>query len=112
MRYHGKTKGKFLTLGYNSQMSSLTAVHLLTKLKNLKNWQNKRINLAKYYNKNLSEKIIKPKYFDGSTHIYHKYVIRVKNYRDMLFKELLKNKIETKIHYDKPLNKNEVFKKL
>jgi len=110
LRYHGKTNGEFLSLGYNSQMSSLTAVHLLTKLKNLKKWEKKRINLAEYYIKNLSQKVIKPKYFDGSKHIYHKFVIRVNNCRDMLFKELVKNKIEVKIHYEKPLNRNIVFK--
>lgn len=110
LRYHGKTNGQFLSLGFNSQMSSLTAVHLMIKLKNLKNWQAKRIKLANFYNKNLSNKIILPKYSDGSIHIYHKYVIRVKHLRDKLFKELLKKKIETKIHYNKPLNKNFVFK--
>lgn len=110
LRYHGKANGKFSSLGYNSQMSSITAVHLLIKLKNLKKWQTKRIKLANFYNKQLSNKLILPKYNDGSIHIYHKYVIRIKGLRDRLFKELLRKKIETRIHYNKPLNKNIVFR--
>lgn len=102
LRYHGKNKNDFKVLGFNSQMSELTATILNEKLKYNNLWIKKRNKIAKTYNLYLSKKIIKPKINNSEVHIFHKYVIRVKK-RDLLVKYLQKNKIPCLIHYKKPL---------
>lgn len=84
LRYHGKNeKGEFVSLGFNSQMPSLTAAILDYKLGQNEKWLAIRRDIAKYYLENVVGEYILPFEIEGSCHIYHKFVIRSQN-RDHL----------------------------
>lgn len=110
LRYHGKNKsGDHDILGINSQLPSIVAASLLVKLKYFKNFQNKRIFIAKQYFKNFKDlNLSLPPLGKRSQHIYHKFVIRTKQ-RNKLFKYLKNHGIHTLIHYSKPLHKLKIF---
>ena len=95
-----KSRGCFQVWGRNSGMDSIQASTLSVKLKYLNKWNLRRIEIASIYHQEIKENdsLMKPSlYLDGS-HVYHQYVLRVKN-RDVLQKKLFKEGVETKIHY-------------
>lgn len=100
-------------LGRNSRLDSIQAEILSCKLEHLDEWNTQRRKIAEIYDqnlKNLSE--LKLPLIDiNNESVYHLYVIRTKK-RDMLQKFLLKNGIETGIHYPNPINKLDVYKNL
>ena len=86
--------------GFNSRMDGLQGAILKIKLKHLGSWTEKRRKVASLYGEMLKEitDIIKPKEATYARHVYHLYVIRIKE-RDAL-KEFLQSKsIATGIHY-------------
>ena len=111
--YHGKNlqTGDFEILGYNSRMASSQASLLNLQLDWIGNWIKQRNHIATIYTAELGnvDDIILPLADKGSNHIYHKYVIRVKQKRDELKSFLSERKIKTMIHYNKPLFDNPVF---
>lgn len=92
--------------GTNSKMSESDCAQMLVKLRHFDRWQNRRNEIAEYYNDELSELgervLDTPKTTEGATHAWHKYVIRV-NERDMLMNHMSRAGVETKIHYKDPL---------
>jgi dTDP-4-amino-4,6-dideoxygalactose transaminase len=88
--------------GTNSKMSEVDCAQMLVKLKHFDAWQCRRADIAEYYTKELHPyvDILIPN--SGTTHSWHKYVIRTGN-RNGLLNYLHKNNIETRIHYDVPL---------
>lgn len=110
MRYHGKNPVtlKFDSLGFNSQMSTMTAAILLEKIRYNDKWILKRRKIANYYSKNLNNKIKVPNV--SESHVFHKFVILTKN-RNELKKFLKVNKIESMIHYSNLLSENKYLKK-
>ena len=86
MRYHGKKNDKFYDLGYNSQLSTIAASAIITKIKYFKSWENKRISIAKIYIKCLEKYIQFPKSY-SKFNIFHKFVIKCNN-RNLLKKYL------------------------
>ena len=110
MRYHGKnSNGDHDLLGINSQLSSINASCLLVKLKYLKKYEKKRIQIAnKFINEFKKFKIELPPKFSSSQHIYHKFVIQTQN-RDKLKDFLNKRGIETLIHYKYPIPNLSLF---
>ena len=106
-------------MGYNSRLDEVQAAILRIKLKNLDYYIERRIKKAQYYNKFFEEKglgkyINYPKYFDNRVHVYHQYVISVKNEeeRDNLKKFLKENGIETGIYYPLGLHLQKCFENL
>jgi dTDP-4-amino-4,6-dideoxygalactose transaminase len=98
---HGRTdKYNHEFEGYNSRLDGLQAAILNVKLKYLPSWTKGRQNIAKLYDKYLSEieQIITPKIHPNSTSVYHLYVIRAKD-RDNLKIFLAEKGISTGIHY-------------
>ena len=89
-------------IGTNSKMSELDSACMLIKLKYFDSWQQRRRQIAEYYNKELSHIVETPKTTEHVDHAWHKYVIKVFQ-RSTLQDYLTKKNIETKIHYDKPL---------
>jgi len=85
----------------NSGMSEIDCACMLVKLKYFDEWQKRRTEIAEYYNDNLHESIITPRYTttDDTEHAYSKYVI-LSQHRDMLKETLLSEQIECKIHYE------------
>lgn len=113
LRYHGKgSDNTFQTLGYNSQMPSITASILNFKLSKSKEWATKRQEIAEKYSTVFGELgLISQKKTDSVNHIFHKYVLKTKTpkERDALFEYLSSEKIQVMIHYRKPMSDNGLF---
>ncbi len=96
--------------GFNSRLDELQAAFLLKKLSILDDDNIKRRKIAKYYFDNiLNSKLQLPKYNISNNHVYHLFVIRLKN-RDVLKDYLFQNGIQTSIHYPIPPHKQKAFK--
>ena len=105
LRDHGR-KEKYLNLvpGQNSRLDTLQAAILRVKLKSLDRWNRKRKQLAHYYTRQLRKRapdVITPLEQAGRDHVYHLYVIRVKN-RDQVQRELALCGVQTVVNYPKP----------
>lgn len=96
--------------GYNSRLDTIQAAVLRIKLKYLDKWTEMRISNAAYYNELLrNENIITPYVREGSKHVYHLYVIRIKD-RDNVIEQLANKGISTGIHYPIPLHLQPAYK--
>lgn len=119
LRVHGAGKKYYHEeIGYNSRLDELQAAILRVKLSYLDKWTNKRVELAKVYDKlftddGLSEFIIWPKVPNNGLkeHIYHQYVIELKDEskRDSLINFLKEAGIGTSIYYPLPLHLQKCF---
>jgi dTDP-4-amino-4,6-dideoxygalactose transaminase len=88
--------------GLNSRLDGLQAAILDVKLKHLDKWIKRRRAIAKKYDAGLKDIVITPSVLPGVKHVYHLYVIRIKNRGRV--KELLAEKgIATGVHYPIPL---------
>ena len=115
LRDHGRDystkEGKYLStmLGFNFRMSEISAVIGSEQLKLLDGWNEKRRKLAQLYDKLLADSLVEtPIVGENRKHVYHQYVIRTKQ-RDELKNYLLKNGIETGIHYRIPVHLQRIF---
>jgi dTDP-4-amino-4,6-dideoxygalactose transaminase len=108
------SKGRYNILGYNSRLDELQAAFLNIKLNKINNWNKKRELLARIYFKELhnNQNIILPNNSLNKNSRWHIFPIRVPlKKRDALKTYLLKNKIETSIHYNCPLHLQPLYKK-
>ena len=106
LRYHGK---HFSALGYNSQLSELSAAFINFKLTAFSTCQKRRNDIAMYYIDRLSHLPISlPRISTNVVHTWHKFIIRYPA-RDALKKYLLDRDIQTKIHYETPLHRLPLF---
>ena len=98
--------------GVNSRLDELQAYILLYKLELFNKNFIKRQLIAKKYLDEISNQRIKLPYIRANTvHAFHLFVIQVKE-RNRFIKFLKNKKIETAIHYSKPLHKHEGFAKI
>jgi len=95
-------------VGYNSRLDELQAAFLNIKLPFLDKINCHKRELAKLYNSLLTDKVVKPVEIPNGFHVYHIYNIRT-NRRDELKSFLLKNSIQTEIHYPVPAHKQEGY---
>ncbi|MBD3422629.1 MAG: aminotransferase class V-fold PLP-dependent enzyme [Chitinivibrionales bacterium] len=108
-RYHGRDAQRvYRTIGYNSQMPSLTAALLKFKLEKDREWQNRRINIAQAYFDRISDPVHFPDVCPHARHIYHKFALLVDN-RDAVKGQLQKHGVACMIHYPSLLSENPVF---
>lgn len=86
--------------GINSRLDGLQAALLTRKLRHLADWTRARQVVARQYDALLAAipQVTLPKLRDGSTHVYHLYVIQCAD-RDALKAHLAAQGIETAIHY-------------
>jgi len=105
LRRHGNNE----ILGYNSKMLLFNARVIDFRLRKLKEWISKRQDIAKQYDKQLKDYVDIQSTSNGLNHNYHKYVIRFQNKR---IRDKIKEKINAKIHYDKPLSENVMYKNI
>ncbi len=106
LRNHGQTqKHNFSRRGYCERLDNLQAAILSVKLKHLPEWISARREVARKYSQGLSGNpyVILPVEHAGVQHVYHLYVIRVKE-RDALKENLAQLGISTGIHYPSPLH--------
>ena len=87
--------------GCNSRLDELQAAILRTKLPYLDSWNDRRREVARAYNKGLSQlELVLPMSLEDD-YVVHLYVVRTQ-YRDRLRKELADRGISTDIHYPIP----------
>lgn len=116
LKNHGsspKDKYKNLILGTNSRLDVIQAAILRIKLRHLGEWNKRRTENAKYYNKKLKEvgDIITPEILPNRIHIFHQYTIRTK-YRDQLREHLKKQSIFSMVYYPFSLHLQPAFQYL
>jgi dTDP-4-amino-4,6-dideoxygalactose transaminase len=108
--YGSEKKDIFKYKGINSRLDDIQARFLSVKLKDLDKQNKKRREIAGKYIKGINNPKITLPYWDGSdNHVFHQFVIKTKK-RDELRKYLLKNGIETAVHYPKTIISQEAFK--
>jgi len=106
IRDHGQNKKyHHMVEGYNGRLDALQAAILNVKLPFLKEWNTKRREAAKTYNRLLkdADRVGIPMEHDWSFGNYHLYVIRTPD-RDGLQKHLTESKIGSGLHYPVPLH--------
>ena len=110
--YGSKIKYHNEIAGVNSRLDEIQAALLRTKLFYLDelNAERKKI-AARYLSEIKNPKIILPKIREGCEHVWHQFVVRVKN-RDDFQKYLEQNKIKTVIHYPIPPHLADCYKYL
>ncbi|MEO8399296.1 MAG: DegT/DnrJ/EryC1/StrS family aminotransferase, partial [Ignavibacteriaceae bacterium] len=116
IRDHGALqKYNHEVFGHNYRMDGIQGAVLGVKLKHLNNWTNERRRAAKKYYELLADvdQIILPKEASYSKHVYHLFVIKVKNggidSRNKLAGYLNENDISTGFHYPIPLHLQKCF---
>ena len=112
---HGQSE-KYLhtVLGYNYRLTDIGAALGLVQLKKLEKFNLRRRKNAEFYNANLKAKGISlPFVGPGRNHVYHQYVIRLKEEFPMnrqAFMDFLKGKgIGSAVHYPIPLHRQPLF---
>lgn len=114
LRNHGRGNNnyEFNDVGYNSRPSELSAASLLVKLPYIQEWTDRRIQIAKKY-----ERLLKPLKDSGKLRylefgadgnnvkcVYHLFPIFVNGDRDKTRTKLLELGVETGCQYNKPLH--------
>lgn len=103
LRIHGgRPKNYHVALGINGRLDTIQASVLIKKLKHLDLWCEKRRQKASYYSEQMKDlNIITPKIMDYNKHVFHLYIIRVKE-RDRLMEHLKANNIDCAAYYPVP----------
>ena len=98
--------------GFNSRLQPFQGYVLSKKLETLDEWNDERNFIANTYNQAFTnlKNIIVPRTFNDNYHVWHLYVLRVKN-RNQFMKDALENGVETSIHYPLPIHKQLAYKK-
>ena len=105
-RYYNKV------VGANSRLDEIQAAFLRVRLAHLQEINEERKKLCERYAKGIkNEKIKLPLIREGSTTVWHQYVIRCKN-RDKLQQYLAEREIGTIIHYPIPPHLSEAYRSL
>ena len=110
IRNHGLVnRNESLIWGTNSRLDNMQACFANSIFNKVNDWNAKHYEIAKFYNKNLTDKILKPR-FDPkiSKPTFHQYIIRT-NKRNKLIKFLNSRGIQTAIHYPKPIHQNKAY---
>ena len=111
---HGqKIKYHHDSIGVNSRLDTLQAGILLAKLRHLPEYEQRRNEVASYYDTALAgiSQIHTPVRSKNSTHVFHQYTIRVEEKRDELKTFLEKNEIPTMIYYPVPLHLQKAYQR-
>ena len=109
--YGSKVKYYNELTGVNSRLDEMQAAFLSVKLKSLDLITEHKRNLANLYLQGLKDDFIKPLLHQDHYDVYHIFNIRHKE-RNRLKDYLLKNGIQTEIHYPVANNKQVAMKKL
>jgi dTDP-4-amino-4,6-dideoxygalactose transaminase len=98
--------------GFNARLDGIQAAVLDAKLPHLDDWNGRRREAAARYNRLLRDlDVVTPEEAPYAEHIYHLYVIRVKN-RDTVMKELAAREVYCGLHYPVPLHMLDAYQRL
>jgi dTDP-4-amino-4,6-dideoxygalactose transaminase len=119
MRNHGQ-KEKYIQdiLGYNYRMTDIAAAIGYCQLKKLEQFNQKRIENAKFLTASLTgiQGLILPFVRSDVKHVFHQYTVRInKDFylsRDDLQAKLAKIGVATQVYYPLPIHKQPLYKKL
>lgn len=106
LRNHGSSQRYYHTYyGTNSRLDEIQAAILRVKLPYLEQWSTRRRALALEYSQRLKDipEVQTPVEREGSSHVYHLYVIQVPD-RDDLQAWLKRHGVQTGIHYPVPIH--------
>jgi len=113
LRNHGSDKRSCHSPGYNSRLDDLHAGILSAKLRHIREWSDLRRKWATRYGKGLAgaKNITLPFETPGYRHVYHLYVIEIKQaaHRDALLKFLNDEGIDAKCHYPIAIHQQEGY---
>src|SRR5688572_6621581 len=113
-REHGQAKKYYHTvIGWNGRLDGIQGAILSIKLKHIEKWTEARREHARAYTAGFASVhgVLTPKEANYARHVYHLYVLRVKN-RDLLLKNLGDKGINCAIHYPLPLHLQDAYKGL
>lgn len=98
--------------GFNSRLDEIQGAILSAKLPFLDEDTEERRDVAQFYLESIeNEKVTLPKFQNIKQHAFHLFVVRVED-RDHFQDFLLKNGIQTQIHYPVPPHKQNAYKEL
>ena len=108
---YGSSRKHFNSIrGYNCRLDEMQAALVRVKLKYLDQENAIRRQVADFYLKNInSKKIICPEVTDRARHVWHLFVIKLKN-RDQIHKRLEARGVSTLIHYPVPPHLQPAYK--
>jgi dTDP-4-amino-4,6-dideoxygalactose transaminase len=110
--YGSPEKYQHTKIGFNNRLDTLQAAFLMHKLSDLDTLNQKRVQVASWYQEELHDAPIGlPDMVSDGSHVYHLFVITTEN-RGALQKHLQKNGIPTMIHYPKANTQHEAFEHL
>jgi dTDP-4-amino-4,6-dideoxygalactose transaminase len=116
LRVHGEeTKYHHKVIGINSRLDALQAAVLRAKLPHLEEWTTGRQRKAQQYelmflDAGLTEQVEAPYVRSNARHIFHQFVIRVRDgRRDALRAHLRDHGVGTDVYYPAPLHLQECF---
>ncbi len=113
LRNHGSNKRDVHSPGFNSRLDDIHAGILSAKLKRIDEWNDLRRKWAAQYTAALkgAKSFTLPTALPGYRHIYHLYVIELKNAakRDVLLKFLNEAGIDAKTHYSIAIHRQEGY---
>jgi dTDP-4-amino-4,6-dideoxygalactose transaminase len=116
LRVHGEeTKYHHKVIGINSRLDALQAAVLRAKLPHLEEWTSGRQRKAQQYelmflDAGLTEQVEVPYVRSNARHIFHQFVIRVRDgRRDALRAHLRERGVGTDVYYPVPLHLQECF---
>lgn len=118
LRVHGSGRTYYHEeIGINSRLDAIQAAILDIKLPHLEDWNEQRRRIADYYKllfkaKDLQEFITTPSELEGNYHIYHQYVIRVRDKRDELMAYLEEKGFTVRVYYPLSLHLQPCFEYL
>ena len=97
--------------GTNSRMSEIDCATTMIKTQYIDGWQARRQRISDFWRERFAKSNIRCLIDNKNSHnhAYHKFVIDV-DYRDTLKQKLADRKIETKIHYERPIHEMSVYR--
>ena len=108
-----KNKYQHLITGYNHRLDSIQAAVLKVKLKYIDRWNQRRREVAEYYNRELCGLDLRTPYvLEGNVHVYHQYVLRLPSASAQLISHLRSRGIDARVYYPLPLHLQPCFKYL
>ena len=118
LRVHGSGKTYYHDeVGINSRLDAMQAAILDIKLRHLDEWNEQRRKAAEFYKllfkaEGLHEFVSVPEETEGNIHIWHQYVVRVKDRRDELIAWLEEHGLSVRVYYPLSLHLQPCFRYL